>query len=151
MGTCMDYADGRLMLVIKDDEWNDDQLLRMKGEPFAVCFARYENISFFLAEGGALDTSDFYFDINACEAKDELLGTRTLQIGVYLLNEDNVIAWKKEKTLSEKESAPIIRELRKLEAMHLSEEEVGKTVEALQKAYDPWELGQYAFETVKIQ
>ncbi|MDE5759085.1 MAG: hypothetical protein K2H85_10810 [Allobaculum sp.] len=53
-GTAMDYVDGVLCLVIKDDEWNENQL-QAANDPFSVLACETNGLLIFLVEGGPLD------------------------------------------------------------------------------------------------
>ncbi len=53
-GAAMDYVDGVLWLVIKDDEWNENQL-QAANDPFSVLVCETTGLLIFLLEGGPLD------------------------------------------------------------------------------------------------
>ena len=78
MGTIMDYVDGRFMLVIKDEYWTDEEL-RLLNSPLELNFCYTQNTANFVVEGGDIDSSDFYFNIQDCDWKEQLLNSSLIE------------------------------------------------------------------------
>ena len=51
-GAVMDYVDGRFVVAVKDDCWNEEELALLKQEPFVVTMCWYNGILPFILEGG---------------------------------------------------------------------------------------------------
>ena len=49
-GAVMDYVDGRFVIAIKDDCWNEEELALLKQEPFVVTMCWYNGILPFILE-----------------------------------------------------------------------------------------------------
>lgn len=75
MGAIMDFVEDRFMLVIKDEIWNQEELNLLKQMDLHFCYT--QDIAIFVLEGGDIDSSDFYFNIQDCDWKDELLKKRS--------------------------------------------------------------------------
>lgn len=146
-GAVMDYLDHRFVLVIKDDSWNDEQIRLLK-EPMLVKAGMLHDILFFIVEGNALDSADFYFDMHQSDSRDELLedlqNRRTIDIDLIFLDQDNRIALKKTKELSRSRSKALKELLARQEAVEMSPEEYERMILHLQNRYEPFELGEFA-------
>ena len=92
MGAVMDFVEDRFMLVIKDESWSQEELDLLKN-PMDLHFCYTQDIAIFVLEGGDIDSSDFYFNIQDCDWKDACLNSELVNIDVYLLNGKNEICW----------------------------------------------------------
>ena len=134
----MDYAGGRFMLVIKDDEWNDEQLKLAKA--FDVHFCWTADLAIFVVAGGPVDSSDFYFNIQECDEKDALLNADCLNVELLLVDEASEICLKKSKTLNRETTAAIQEVLRQQNQTEYMPGEFDVNAEGIQSAYEPFEL-----------
>ncbi len=142
-GAVCDYVDGTLILAVKDDEWNDAQLERA-GEPFGVEVCETNGIVIFLMDGGPLDTCDFYFNIQECDEKKELMAQKNLKVQAVLIDKDDVIRIIKTGSLTLEKTRELQELFKKQEAYDFMPGEYDCNVEGLQSAYEPTELAKYA-------
>ncbi|MCF0245854.1 MAG: hypothetical protein HUJ55_03420 [Ileibacterium sp.] len=142
LGTAVDFADGKFMLVVKDDEWNDEQLSLAKA--FNVHFCYTADLGIFVLEGGPIDSSDFYFNIQDCDEKDVLLNAENLTVEVYLVDEENNICLKKSLTLNKEMSHAIQEMLRQQSQVSFMPDEFDVNVQGIQSAYEPFELNKFS-------
>ncbi len=149
-GAVADFADGELILAVKDDEWNDAQLERA-AEPFTVEVCETNGIVIFLMEGGPLDTCDYYFNIQDCEAKDEFLAQKNLKVQAVLMDKEDIIRIIKTASLSEEKTKEVIDLLKKQENFEFMPGEYDCNVEGLQSAYEPTELAKYAKTSFELR
>lgn len=149
-GCAVDFVDGCLYLVIKDDTWNEAQLAAAS-QPFEVSVCETNGMIVFLLEGGPLDTSDFYFNIQECDDKEALLNARNLEVRVVLLDENNTIALIRGATLSQQTTEKIVDLLRKQNAVQFMPGEYDVNVSGMQDAYEPAELAKFAKCTFEIK
>lgn len=149
MGAIMDFVEDHFMLVIKDESWAEDELAMLK-KPLDLHFCYTQDIAIFVLEGGDIDSSDFYFNIQECDWKEELLKQETLDIELFLLEKKNYICWSKRKTLSPEQSEKILACLRKQEQVQFMPDEYDINVMGIQSAYQPYELNKFAVESIKF-
>ncbi|MCF0259286.1 MAG: hypothetical protein HUJ54_05450 [Erysipelotrichaceae bacterium] len=142
LGAAVDFADGRFMLVIKDDEWNDEQLKLAKA--FDVHFCYTADLAIFVVEGGPVDSSDFYFNIQECDEKDALLNAECLNVELLLVNEASDICLKKSATLNREASAAIQELLKQQNQTEFMPGEFDVNAEGIQSAYEPFELNKFS-------
>lgn len=148
-GAVMDYVDGRFMLVIKDPSWEEEEIALLKqGATLRFCYTM--DIAIFVFEGGDIDSSDFYFNIQECDQAESLLSCETLDIEVDLVDAKNRICWKKSKTLDKEGTKTILDCLRKQKEIVFAPGEFDVNVEGLQSAYEPFELEKYAVVTLSL-
>ena len=86
----MDYVENRFMLVIKDEYWTGEEWNLLKGS-IEVNFCYTQNTAIFVVEGGDIDSSDFYFNIQDCDWKDDLLCSSLIDIELYLVDAKNEV------------------------------------------------------------
>lgn len=142
-GAIMDYVDDKFMLVIKDSEWSSEEVrLLDKGAKLQFCYTM--DIAIFVFEGGDIDSSDFYFNIQECDQAKALLNAQKLDIEVLLVNQKNQICWKKTKTLDKEKTQKILECLHRQSQISFAPGEFDVNVEGLQSAYEPFELEKYA-------
>ena len=65
-GAIMDYVENRFMLVIKDEEWTQEEIELIKNDVH-LSFCYTQDIAIFVLEGGDIDSSDFYFNVQECD------------------------------------------------------------------------------------
>lgn len=148
MGAQMDFADGRFMLVLKDEDWSEEELAMARSFlNVAVCYTN--GICIFVLEGGDIDSSDFYFNIQECDEKDALLSADPLRVDVYLLDKDNGIALHKSKDLPQETGETVKQLLQNQLGYDFMPGEYDVNVEGLQSAYEPFELRK--FEKAKFR
>ncbi len=142
-GAAVDYASRELIFAIKDDEWNEDQLESAK-QPFEAEVCYDNGLVFFLLEGGPLDTCDFYFNIQECDDREELLQQQNLEVQALLIDANDVIRAVKSTTLSTKQTAQLMDLLQKQNQTEFMPGEYDCNVEGMQAAFEPAELARYA-------
>ena len=112
IGTIMDYVEDHFMLVIKDETWSDEEIeLIKKGATLNFCYT--QDLAIFVLEGGDIDSSDFYFNIQDCDLKDEILEKELLDVELILVDGKNNVWYSKRKTLSLEQSKIILDCLKK--------------------------------------
>ena len=62
LGAIMDYVENRFMLVIKDEDWTQEEI-DMLNSGIDLHFCYTNDIAVFVLEGGDIDSSDFYFNV----------------------------------------------------------------------------------------
>ena len=149
-GAIMDYVDGRFMLVIKDESWSDEEIaLLQKGSKLHFCYTM--DIAIFIFEGGDIDSSDFYFNVQDCDAKESLLKQEIVDVELILVNAKNEVCFKKRKTLTKEQSAKILECLHHQNTVAFRTDEFDVNVQGLQDAYEPFELEKYAVCSLAFQ
>lgn len=143
-GAFCDYTQNTLFFVVKDESWNEDQLSVMKKEPISIMFGTPMGLGLFLVEGGALDTCDFYFNIQECDEKEDLLAQKKLNVALVLLDQDNIIRFERSKILGAQISEEIVQALRRLNEEEQAPGEFDCNALGLMSACEPAELGKYA-------
>lgn len=150
-GAVMDYVNGCFLLVVKDDIWNQEEIDLLKTEPFTVHVCATNGILPFILEGGPVDSSDLYFNIQECDAREEILSkTDPYEMEIMLVDENNDICYDTRKTLSLSQSSLLRSELEKQAAMEFMPGEYDTNVEGLMSAYEPFELLKYARCAIKF-
>lgn len=139
----MDFVEDRFLLVIKDQDWNEDQIRLCQGA-IQCHLCSTADIFIVVVEGGAIDSSDFYFDIQECDWQQQLLSQETLNFDLILLNEKDEICLKKSKTLTKADTQKVIDCLKKQSEIEFHPGEYDVNVEGLQNAYEPYELIRFA-------
>ena len=66
LGAVMDFVEDHFMLVIKDEVWTEEELNLLK-QPLSLNFCYTNDIAIFVVEGGDIDSSDFYFNVQDCD------------------------------------------------------------------------------------
>lgn len=145
----MDYVEDRFMLVIKDETWTAEELNMLK-QAMDLHFCYTQDLAIFVLEGGDIDSSDFYFNIQDCDWKEQLLESSSLDLEVYLLNANNEICWKRAKTFSKEESSKILDCLSSQARVEFMDGEYDVNVAGIQDAYQPYELIKYAVVSTKL-
>ena len=148
-GAIMDYVEDHFMLVIKDEFWTEEEL-KMLETPLDLNFCYTMDIAIFVLEGGDIDSSDFYFNIQECDWKDKLLASSEVDVEILLLNEKNEICWKRRKTLSKEQSQIILNCLKKQNQVQFMPNEFDINTQGLQSAYEPFELVKFSQTTIKF-
>lgn len=139
----MDYVEDHFMLVIKDEFWTEEELKMLK-DPLELNFCYTQDIAIFVVEGGDIDSSDFYFNVQDCDWKDNLLQSELIDIELYLLNKENEICWRRRKTLNLAQSATIVDCLKQQNAVQFMPNEFDVNVMGIQSAYEPFELNRFS-------
>ena len=139
LGAVMDFVEDHFMLVIKDEVWTDEELNMLK-QPLSLNFCYSNDIAIFVVEGGDIDSSDFYFNVQECDFAEKLLSMDCLDIELILLNAENEICYRRRKTLDKEQSKSILDCLQQQEKTQFMPNEYDVNVEGLQSAYEPFEL-----------
>lgn len=139
----MDYAEGTLLFVVKDTDWNENQIQSAQRDPFHVVACETNGLLIFLLEGGPLDTCDFYFNIQDCDEKEKLLADNSLPVQALLVDGDNTIVAVKSATLSRQATQALHALFEKQDQMDFMPGEYDCNVEGMQAAFEPAELGRY--------
>lgn len=147
-GAIMDYVENRFLLVIKDEEWTDYELSLLTDMDLNFCYT--QDIAIFVLEGGSIDSSDFYFNVQDCDWKDSLLKSELVDIEVNLVDKKNDICWKKKKTLNKAQSRIILDMLDHQAKVEFMPNEYDVNVEGLQSSYEPFELLKFSKLAIKF-
>lgn len=147
-GAIMDYVEDRFMLVIKDEEWTQEEIELIKNDVH-LSFCYTQDIAIFVLEGGDIDSSDFYFNVQECDWKDHLLKSECIDIDVILVDKKNEICFKRSKTLNLEQSSIILDCLKQQNTVSFMQGEYDVNVQGIQSAYQPYELEK--FEKLKIE
>lgn len=148
-GSAVDYVNNAFLLVIKDDSWNDDQLKLMK-QPLVLHFGYTNGLAMFVLEGGAIDSADFYFNVQECDEKEALFQAPQIKVELVLVDEDNNIRFYKSTDLSTSQSETIRNTLKEQAAVEFMPGEYDVNVEGLQSAYEPYDLVKFARVEAKL-
>ena len=98
-GAIMDYVENRFMLVIKDEDWTQEEI-DMLNSGIDLHFCYTNDIAVFVLEGGDIDSSDFYFNVQECDWKEHLFKSDCLDVEIVLVDKANDICFKKSHTLT---------------------------------------------------
>ena len=139
LGAVMDFVEDHFMLVIKDEVWTEEELNLLK-QPLSLNFCYTNDIAIFVVEGGDIDSSDFYFNVQDCDFAEKLLSMEFLDVELVLLNAENEICYRRRKTLDKEQSKSILDCLQQQEKTQFMPNEYDVNVEGLQSAYEPFEL-----------
>lgn len=149
IGTIMDYVEGHFMLVIKDETWSDEEIeLIKKGATLNFCYT--QDLAIFVLEGGDIDSSDFYFNIQDCDLKDEILEKELLDVELILVDGKNNVWYSKRKTLSLEQSKIILDCLKKQAQVRFMPGEYEVNIAGIQSAYEPFELEKFSKVSIKL-
>lgn len=149
IGTIMDYVEDHFMLVIKDETWSDEEIeLIKKGATLNFCYT--QDLAIFVLEGGDIDSSDFYFNIQDCDLKDEILEKELLDIELILVDGKNNVWYSKRKTLSLEQSKIILDYLKKQAQVGFMPGEYEVNIAGIQSAYEPFELEKFSKVSIKL-
>lgn len=149
IGTIMDYVEDHFMLVIKDETWSDEEIeLIKKGATLNFCYT--QDLAIFVLEGGDIDSSDFYFNIQDCDLKDEILEKKLLDVELILVDGKNNVWYSKRKTLSLEQSKIILDCLKKQAQVGFMPGEYEVNIAGIQSAYEPFELEKFSKVSIKL-
>lgn len=149
IGTIMDYVEDHFMLVIKDETWSDEEIeLIKKGATLNFCYT--QDLAIFVLEGGNIDSSDFYFNIQDCDLKDEILEKELLDVELILVDGKNNVWYSKRKTLSLEQSKIILDCLKKQAQVGFMPGEYEVNIAGIQSAYEPFELEKFSKVSIKL-
>lgn len=149
IGTIMDYVENHFMLVIKDETWSDEEIeLIKKGATLNFCYT--QDLAIFVLEGGDIDSSDFYFNIQDCDLKDEILEKELLDVELILVDGKNNVWYSKRKTLSLEQSKIILDCLKKQAQVGFMPDEYEVNIAGIQSAYEPFELEKFSKVSIKL-
>lgn len=149
IGTIMDYVEDHFMLVIKDETWSDEEIeLIKKGATLNFCYT--QDLAIFVLEGGDIDSSDFYFNIQDCDLKDEILEKELLDVELILVDGKNNVWYSKRKTLSIEQSKIILDCLKKQAQVGFMPGEYEVNIAGIQSAYEPFELEKFSKVSIKL-
>lgn len=149
IGTIMDYVEDHFMLVIKDETWSDEEIeLIKKGATLNFCYT--QDLAIFVLEGGDIDSSDFYFNIQDCDLKDEILEKELLDVELILVDGKNNVWYSKRKTLSLEQSKIILDCLKKQAQGGFMPGEYEVNIAGIQSAYEPFELEKFSKVSIKL-
>lgn len=149
IGTIMDYVEDHFMLVIKDETWSDEEIeLIKKGATLNFCYT--QDLTIFVLEGGDIDSSDFYFNIQDCDLKDEILEKELLDVELILVDGKNNVWYSKRKTLSLEQSKIILDCLKKQAQVGFMPGEYEVNIAGIQSAYEPFELEKFSKVSIKL-
>lgn len=149
IGTIMDYVEDHFMLVIKDETWSDEEIeLIKKGATLNFCYT--QDLAIFVLEGGDIDSSDFYFNIQDCDLKDEILEKELLDVELILVDGKNNVWYSKRKTLSLEQSKIILDCLKKQAKVGFMPGEYEVNIAGIQSAYEPFELDKFSKVSIKL-
>lgn len=149
IGTIMDYVEDHFMLVIKDETWSDEEIeLIKKGATLNFCYT--QDLAIFVLEGGDIDSSDFYFNIQDCDLKDEILEKELLDVELILVDGKNNVWYSKRKTLSLEQSNIILDCLKKQAQVGFMPGEYEVNIAGIQSAYEPFELEKFSKVSIKL-
>ena len=149
IGTIRDYVEDHFMLVIKDETWSDEEIeLIKKGATLNFCYT--QDLAIFVLEGGDIDSSDFYFNIQDCDLKDEILEKELLDVELILVDGKNNVWYSKRKTLSLEQSKIILDCLKKQAQVGFMPGEYEVNIAGIQSAYEPFELEKFSKVSIKL-
>ena len=149
IGTIMDYVEDHFMLVIKDETWSDEEIeLIKKGATLNFCYT--QDLAIFVLEGGDIDSSDFYFNIQDCDLKDEILEKELLDVELILVDGKNNVWYSKRKSLSLEQSKIILDCLKKQAQVGFMPGEYEVNIAGIQSAYEPFELEKFSKVSIKL-
>ena len=149
IGTIMDYVEDHFMLVIKDETWSDEEIeLIKKGATLNFCYT--QDLAIFVLEGGDIDSSDFYFNIQDCDLKDEILEKELLDVELILVDGKNNVWYSKRKTLCLEQSKIILDCLKKQAQVGFMPGEYEVNIAGIQSAYEPFELEKFSKVSIKL-
>lgn len=104
----------------------------------------------FLVSGGDIDTSDFYFNVQECEWKEQLLSSTTLQASLILLDQDNTVCCRRDVTFPKADSQQIIQLLREQNEVHYHEGGIRRQRTGAHERTAPFEMQEKATVSMKF-
>lgn len=140
-GAIMDFVEDRFMLVLKDKVWTSEEIALLDHLRIGFCYTN--GLAIFVLEGGDIDSSDFYFNIQDCDWKDRLFAQDQIEVEVFLVDQNNDICWKRSKKFTKEDSQKIKDRLREQEATEFMPGEYDINITGMQSAYEPFELLKY--------
>lgn len=150
VGTIMDYVEDRFLFIVKDEFWSEEEKAMLMQEPMEVALYYRYDVAVFLVSGGDIDTSDFYFNVQECEWKEQLLSSTTLQASLILLDQDNVVCCRRDVTFPKADSQQIIQLLREQNEVRYHEGEFDVNAQGLMSALQPFEMQEKATVSMKF-
>ena len=138
LGTIMDYVEDRFLFIVKDEFWSEEEKAMLMQEPMEVALYYRYDVAVFLVSGGDIDTSDFYFNVQECEWKEQLLSSTTLQASLILLDQDNIVCCRRDVTFPKADSQQIIQLLREQNEVRYHEGEFDVNAQGLMSALQPF-------------
>lgn len=137
-GAVMDFVEDRFMLVLKDEQWTDEEIGLLKQLRVGFCYTN--GLAIFVLEGGDIDSSDFYFNIQECDWKEQFFAADEISVEVILVDKNNEICWKRSKKFSREDSRLIQEVLKQQEQIEFMPGEYDVNITGMQSAYEPFEL-----------
>ena len=150
LGTIMDYVEVRFLFIVKDEFWSEEEKAMLMQEPMEVALYYRYDVAVFLVSGGDIDTSDFYFNVQECEWKEQLLSSTTLQASLILLDQDNIVCCRRDVTFPKADSQQIIQLLREQNEVRYHEGEFDVNAQGLMSALQPFEMQEKATVSMKF-
>ena len=150
LGTIMDYVEDRFLFIVKDVFWSEEEKAMLMQEPMEVALYYRYDVAVFLVSGGDIDTSDFYFNVQECEWKEQLLSSTTLQASLILLDQDNIVCCRRDVTFPKADSQQIIQLLREQNEVRYHEGEFDVNAQGLMSALQPFEMQEKATVSMKF-
>lgn len=150
LGTIMDYLEDRFLFIVKDEFWSEEEKAMLMQEPMEVALYYRYDVAVFLVSGGDIDTSDFYFNVQECEWKEQLLSSTTLQASLILLDQDNIVCCRRDVTFPKADSQQIIQLLREQNEVRYHEGEFDVNAQGLMSALQPFEMQEKATVSMKF-
>ena len=150
LGTIMDYVEDRFLFIVKDEFWSEEEKAMLMQEPMEVALYYRYDVAVFLVSGGDIDTSDFYFNVQECEWKEQLLSSTTLQASLILLDQDNIVCCRRDVTFPKADSQQIIQLLREQNEVRYHEGEFDVNAQGLMSALQPFEMQEKATVSMKF-
>lgn len=150
LGTIMDYVEDRFLFIVKDEFWSEEEKAMLMQEPMEVALYYRYDVAVFLVSGGDIDTSDFYFNVQECEWKEQLLSSTTLQASLILLDQDNIVCCRRDVTFPKADSQQIIQLLREQNEVRYHEGEFDVNAQGLMSALQPFEMREKATVSMKF-
>ena len=133
----------------RDETWSDEEIeLIKKGATLNFCYT--QDLAIFVLEGGDIDSSDFYFNIQDCDLKDEILEKELLDVELILVDGKNNVWYSKRKTLSLEQSKIILDCLKKQAQVGFMPGEYEVNIAGIQSAYEPFELEKFSKVSIKL-
>ena len=146
----MDYVEDRFLFIVKDEFWSEEEKAMLMQEPMEVALYYRYDVAVFLVSGGDIDTSDFYFNVQECEWKEQLLSSTTLQASLILLDQDNIVCCRRDVTFPKADSQQIIQLLREQNEVRYHEGEFDVNAQGLMSALQPFEMQEKATVSMKF-
>ena len=150
LGTIMDYVEDRFLFIVKDEFWSEEEKAMLMQEPMEVALYYRYDVAVFLVSGGDIDTSDFYFNVQECEWKEQLLSSTTLQASLILLDQDNIVCCRRDVTFPKADSQQVIQLLREQNEVRYHEGEFDVNAQGPMSALQPFEMQEKATVSMKF-